>query len=85
MQYLLIDLIEQRLAVLEPHQFKLQDDSASHRGHRGNTSGGSHFELSIASKKFAGLTTISCHRLVYEQLADLIPNPIHALSIKIIR
>jgi BolA protein len=82
---MIFDLLQTRLAVLEPTKLKLLDNSALHAGHATNTSGGAHLELHIASAHFEGLTTIACHRLVYQNVMDLIPYPIHALSIKIIR
>jgi BolA protein len=68
------------LQALEPLELSIQDDSALHAGHAGNQGGG-HFSLSISSAHFLGKSQIMRHRLVYAQLADLIPNKIHALSI----
>ena len=79
----LTDLIKQRLQALEPLDLSIQDDSAMHAGHAGNQGGG-HFSLSIISAHFSGKSQVMRHRLVYAQLADLIPNKIHALSINAI-
>ena len=79
----LTELIKQRLQALEPLDLSIQDDSALHVGHAGNQGGG-HFSLSISSKHFLGKSHVMRHRLVYAQLADLIPNKIHALSINAI-
>ena len=79
------ELIAQRLAPLTPTTLHLQDDSAQHKGHAGNRLGGAHYTLSIASPQFDGLAIAACHRLIYAQLTDLFPTPLHALSIKIIR
>jgi BolA protein len=76
----LTELIKQRLQALEPLELSIQDDSALHAGHAGNQGGG-HFSLSLSSAHFSGKSQIMRHRLVYAQLADLIPNKIHALSI----
>ncbi len=76
----LTELIKQRLQALEPLDLSIQDDSALHVGHAGNQGGG-HFSLSISSAHFLGQSQVMRHRLVYAQLADLIPNKIHALSI----
>ena len=76
----LTELIKQRLQALEPLDLSIQDDSALHVGHAGNQGGG-HFSLSISSAHFLGKSQVMRHRLVYAQLADLIPNKIHALSI----
>ncbi|WP_035051854.1 BolA family protein [Andreprevotia chitinilytica] len=75
------DEIRQRLAVLNPEALELHDDSAAHAGHAGNTGGG-HFDLVIVSKVFAGQTALQRHRTVYGLLGDLIPDQVHALSVK---
>jgi BolA protein len=66
---------------LNPTYLDLQDDSALHAGHAGNT-GGSHYTVTIVSEAFNGLSLIKRHRLVYEAVGDLMINDIHALSIK---
>lgn len=77
----ILDEIRTRLATLQPTEIRLHDDSASHAGHAGNTGGG-HFELFIVTPAFTGKRTVARHRMVYELLGDLIPDRIHALSIK---
>ena len=59
----------------------IQDDSALHVGHAGNT-GGVHFSLTIVSDAFDGLSLLKRHRLVYEAASSLMKSDIHALSIK---
>ncbi len=76
----LIEIIKTRLASLEPISLEIQDDSALHAGHAGNTGGG-HFSLTIVSSQFSQKSPIMRHRLVYQALADLIPQRIHAISI----
>jgi BolA family transcriptional regulator, general stress-responsive regulator len=76
----LTETITARLAVLEPISLSIQDDSALHAGHAGNTGGG-HFTLKVVSSHFSQKTQIMRHRLIYQALADLIPQQIHALSI----
>jgi BolA family transcriptional regulator, general stress-responsive regulator len=76
----LIDTIKTRLATLEPLSLEIQDDSALHAGHAGNTGGG-HFTLKIVSSHFSQKSPIMRHRLIYQLLADLIPQHIHAISI----
>jgi BolA protein len=73
--------IKKRLAFLNPTTFILNDESALHKGHTGNT-GGSHFNIQITSDKFLGKSRMERHRMIYEALNDLFPNEIHALSIK---
>ncbi|MCG9081915.1 BolA family protein [Laribacter hongkongensis] len=76
-------LIIERLAPLAASELMLNDHSALHAGHVGNTGGG-HYELTIVSPHFEGLRLIERHRLVNALVADLIPQQIHALSLKAI-
>ena len=76
----LIEIIKTRLASLEPISIEIKDDSALHAGHAGN-SGGGHFSLTIVSSQFSQKSPIMRHRLIYQALADLIPQHIHAISI----
>ena len=71
-----------RLADLEPVAFDLHDDSAAHVGHAGAASGGGHFSLLIVSQAFSGLPRLKRHQTVMARVADLLPFPIHALSIR---
>lgn len=75
-----ITKLKQALASLEPSYLDIQDDSALHAGHAGNTGGG-HYTVTIASKTFDGLTIIKRHRLVYDAASTLLEKEIHALSI----
>ena len=65
---------------LAPIALAVQDDSADHAGHAG-ASEGSHFSVRIVSPRFAGLSRVSRHRLVYDALRNLMPQGIHALAI----
>lgn len=76
----LIEMIKSRLASLEPISLTIEDDSAAHAGHIGNTGGG-HFNLKITSSHFSEKSQIMRHRLIYQALGDLMPLQIHALSI----
>lgn len=75
------DLLRERLASLEPELVELYDESHEHTGHAGARDGGGHFQLTIVSRRFAGLTRIARHRLVYQAVGDLIPARVHALAI----
>ena len=46
------------------------------------TGGGDHFRAEIVSDRFAGLSRIEQHRLVYDVFGAEIGGPIHALSLK---
>ena len=77
----LAEEISRRLQSLAPTILNIEDESAMHIGHAGNTGGG-HFKLKITSVHFYAKSPIMRHRLIYQLLADLIPNRIHALSIE---
>ena len=76
-----IELVTSRLSALEPTHLEIIDESHLHAGHAGAQDGASHFRLIIGSEQFKGLSTLAKHRLINEQLKDLIPHPIHALAI----
>ena len=67
-------------AQLEPTELAIDDDSVAHAGHAGAREGG-HYRVRIRSARFRGLAPIARHRLVYDALAPLMGQGIHALSI----
>ena len=75
------DRIYEKLAVLEPENVVLEDESAQHAGHAGAASGGGHFRLTLVSSQFRTLPTLARHRLVYAAMGELMQREIHALSI----
>lgn len=75
-------LMRDRLAALSPTHLDIQDESHLHAGHAGAQGGASHYRVFISAPGFAGLTSVARHRLVYHQLHDLIPFPIHALALE---
>jgi BolA protein len=66
---------------LNPTDLEVIDDSALHAGHAGAQGGAGHFRVRIVSERFRGLALLARHRLVYDTLASLMPEEIHALSI----
>jgi BolA protein len=70
------------LTVLAPDSIDVVDDSANHAGHEGTRSGGGHYELTIVSPQFRGLSRLARHRMVYEALAPLMQQKIHALALR---
>ena len=76
-----IALIRTRLAVLDPVVLDIRDDSHLHAGHAGAQGGAGHYHVRIVAARFAGLSPVARHRLVYDLLQDLIPHPIHALAL----
>jgi BolA protein len=71
-----------RLAALAPVALDIRDDSAAHAGHAGAASGAGHFSLLIVSEAFNGVPRLKRHQTVMARVADLLPHPIHALSIR---
>lgn len=73
--------LEVALATLDPCHLAIQDDSALHAGHTGNTGSG-HYTVTIVCTKFDGLSLLKRHRLVYDAAPALMKHDIHALSIQ---
>jgi len=65
---------------LAPLRLEVQDDSHLHAGHAGAREG-RHFSVRIESEAFRGLSRLRCHRLVYDAVAPLMAQGIHALAI----
>ncbi len=70
-----------RLGRLSPTLLEIHDDSHEHVGHAG-AAGGGHFSVLVVSRAFAGLPRLARHQRVLREVADLLPHPVHALSIK---
>ncbi len=75
------ELLQQRLLALDATQLEIEDESHLHAGHAGSQGGASHFRVTIVANCFNNQPMIAQHRLVYDLLRDLIPYPIHALSL----
>ena len=65
-----------------PTVLEIRDDSQRHAGHAGARDGRGHFDVTIASDAFAGMSMLARHRAVYAALGDLMTTDIHALSIQ---
>ena len=76
-----VSKLKQALSCLNPSYLDIQDDSALHAGHAGNTGGG-HYTVTIVSEQFVNLPLIKRHRLVYDAAKSLMNTDIHALSIR---
>ena len=75
--------LDERLrAALEPSELEIVDDSQMHAGHAGAADGRGHFTVNVVSERFAGLTVVTRHRLVYDAVGDMMTTDIHALSIR---
>ncbi len=70
-------------AAFAPSRLDVVDESDRHAGHAGAAPGGqTHFDLSIESKAFSGLSRIERQRRIYAVLAEEFARGLHALSIK---
>lgn len=76
-----IELMRERLALLQVEHLDIEDESAQHAGHAGARSGGGHYRLHIVSAAFNGKSTLARHRMVYDALGELMQQQVHALSI----
>ena len=77
----LTSTLRTRLQDLAPSALEIHDDSAEHVGHAG-AAGGGHFSVLIVSNAFRGISRLERHQKVLARVSDLLPHPIHALSIK---
>ena len=80
------DLQERLVSALQPFHLEVLDESAAHAGHAGadGTGQGTHFRVRIGSRAFDGLSRVAKHRLVYDALAQLTDQGMHALAIEIV-
>jgi BolA family transcriptional regulator, general stress-responsive regulator len=65
---------------LAPVTLDVIDEGHKHAGHAGEGRG--HFFARIVSSAFAGKNPIQRHRMVYEAVAEMMPDGIHALAIE---
>ena len=73
--------IELRLrAALAPTRIEVLDDSHLHAGHAGAREG-RHYTVRLTSARFAALSRVARHRLVYDSLGPLAEQGVHALAI----
>ncbi|MEY3665004.1 MAG: hypothetical protein RLZZ153_1186 [Pseudomonadota bacterium] len=72
-------------ARLTPSLLEVVDESHLHAGHAGASGGAGHYRVRIAAAAFIGRPLLACHRLVYDAVADWMPQRIHALAIEIAR
>lgn len=68
---------------LEPSVLDVIDESDRHIGHAGaRPGGGTHYRVRIVSAKFAGLSRVARHRVVYQQLPAEFADGLHALALE---
>jgi BolA protein len=63
-----------------PRSLEIIDDSARHAGHAGARAGG-HFRVTLVAEAFRGRSRLERHRLVYDAVAPLLQDRVHALNI----
>lgn len=68
-----------------PEYLEVQDDSDQHIGHAGHQGGGRHFTVVIKAIALHGQTRVAQHQKIYAALQSLMPEPIHALAIRILK
>jgi BolA protein len=74
--------IRQRLEQsLDPSELLIKDQSQLHTGHEGAREGKGHFDITVVSQAFDGVSRVRRHRMVYDALRDLLESDIHALRI----
>jgi BolA protein len=65
---------------LMPRSLEIIDDSARHAGHAGARAGG-HYRVTLVAEAFRGRSRLERHRLVYDAVAPLMQDGVHALNI----
>ena len=73
--------VTEKLSALNPVELEVRDDSAQHRGHR-EAGSGAHFQVRVVSERFAGLSRLQRHRLVYETVGKPADLGLHALAVR---
>jgi BolA family transcriptional regulator, general stress-responsive regulator len=67
-----------------PTTLEVIDESHHHVGHAGARDGRGHFRVRIGTVRFAGLSRVQVHRLIFGALGSMMQTEIHALSIELI-
>ena len=77
-----IETMRDKLSGLDPVSVDIIDENHKHAGHAGARDGGGHYLLKIITPKFAGMTTMARHRMIYSALGEMMKRDIHALNIQ---
>ena len=75
-------LLDRLRTGLAAEHVALEDQSARHVGHEGARGGAGHYAVLVVAACFDGLDQVARHRAVYAAVGGLIPDEIHALSIR---
>lgn len=77
------ELLRERLTQsFDPTELLIKDQSQLHIGHQGARDGKSHFDVTIVSTAFSGLSRIQRHQMVYDAVGSLFETDIHAMRIR---
>ena len=69
-------------AEFSPSLLEIEDQSDRHAGHReAGEPVESHFRVTLVSERFAGLSLLKQHQLVYRALDEILKGEIHALQL----
>jgi stress-induced morphogen len=83
-----IETIEHRIREkLAPSLLEIRNDSHLHKSHNKDAAQNgaeTHIHITIESEKLNGLTRIQKHQTIMELLADFMPTPLHAVSLKVL-
>lgn len=67
---------------LQPQRLVVENVSHQHAGHAGSPNNGqSHFNVTVVSERFEGLSRVARHKAVYALLKEEMAGPIHALAL----
>ena len=76
--------ISASLAILNPVELDVIDDSEKHRGHGGWREGGeTHFQINIRAAAFDGLSRVERHRRINALLTAEFERGLHALALSV--
>lgn len=76
-------IINRLREALSPSRLSLKNESHLHQGHQGNVHKGGHYQVTVVSESFEGLSRLQRNRYVMKILQDLFPKEIHALSLSL--
>jgi BolA family transcriptional regulator, general stress-responsive regulator len=79
-------LIETRvIAAFQPEVLRVIDESDQHIGHMAHAQGAKHFAIEIYSSSLTELKRVEAHRQIYALFTDVMPEPLHALKIILLK
>lgn len=83
-----IETIERRIREkLAPSLLEIRNDSHLHKGHNKDAAqkgAETHIHITIEAEKLKGITRFQKHQTIMELLADIMPTPLHAVSLKVL-